>query len=61
MLIVKYNKDHKMHTKTPKTKPFLTFDQKKKNMLKSDILDLIPEKKRFILVIDPFRVASIYQ
>ena len=32
----------------PITKPILTFDQKKKSMFKSGILDMIQEKKRFL-------------
>ena len=45
-----------LRTKTPITKPILTFDKKKnKSMLKSGIPDMIPEKN-ILLVIDPLRI-----
>ena len=41
-----------LRTKTAIAKPFLTFDQKNKSMLKSGIPDMIQEKK-FYWFIDP--------
>ena len=40
-----------LRTKTHITKPFLTFDPKKKSMLKLGIPDMIPEKKLFLVIV----------